>query len=92
MQRASVHDRFVPGGRSGGRARATGTLSIFAAGVLLIALRPFDGRDRIETAGAASVVERIEVFATALEADDGRRIVVRDAPITDGNILKHLPG
>ena len=68
-----------------------GTLSNFAAGVLLIALRPFNVGDRIEVAGTSGVVRRIEVFATVLEAEGGRRIVVPNASITGGNIVNHSP-
>ncbi len=63
-----------------------GTLSGFAAGVLLIALRPFRVGDRIEAAGVTGVVEEIRVFATTIRAGDGKKVVVPNASIMGGNI------
>lgn len=66
-----------------------GTLSNIAAGVMLIALRPFQVGDRIEAAGAKGVVQEIRVFATTLRADDDRLIIIPNASIAGGIIAKH---
>ncbi len=66
-----------------------GTLSNFASGVLLIALRPFSVGDRIEAAGVCGVVEQIQVFATTIKAEDGKRIIIPNASLTGGNIVNH---
>ncbi len=66
-----------------------GTLSNFAAGVILIALRPFKVGDRIDTAGVNGTVSKIHVFATTLLADGGRRIIVPNASMIGGNITNH---
>ena len=66
-----------------------GTLSNFASGVILIALRPFTVGDRIDAAGVSGVVARIQVFATTIEADGGKKIIVPNASITGGNITNH---
>lgn len=63
-----------------------GTLSNLAAGVILIALRPFKMGDRIEAAGVSGVVTEIKVFATTLKAADDRRIIIPNASLTGGNI------
>ena len=64
-----------------------GTLSDLAAGIMLIALRPFKVGDRIEVAGASGIVRHIHVFATILETEDDKRtIIVPNARITGSNI------
>lgn len=65
------------------------TLSNFAAGVILIALRPFIVGDRIDAAGVSGVVSEIRVFATTLAAEDGKTIIVPNAAIVGGNISKY---
>lgn len=66
-----------------------GTLSNFASGILLIALRPFKVGDRIEGAGVKGVVTEIRVFATTVAADEGKRIFVPNAALTNGNITNY---
>ena len=66
-----------------------GTLGNLASGVLLISLQPFKVGDRIEAAGAGGVVEGVHVFATTLRTNDGIRIIVPNASITNGNITNH---
>jgi len=65
------------------------TLSNFAAGVILIALRPFNVGDRDDAAGVSGVVSEIRVFATTLAAEDGKTIIVPNAAIVGGNISKY---
>ncbi len=69
-----------------------GTLSNFAAGVILIALRPFNVGDRVDAAGVSGVVSEIRVFATTLDAEDGKTIIVPNATIVGGNIFKYSTG
>lgn len=66
-----------------------GALSNFAAGVILIAFRPFKVGDRIDAAGVSGVVTEIRVFATTLAAKDGKRIIVPNAAITSGNVSNY---
>jgi len=66
-----------------------GTLGNLASGMLLISLEPFKVGDRIDTAGAAGVVESIHVFATTLRTDDGKQVIVPNASVTGGNITNH---
>ena len=68
-----------------------GTLSNFAAGMVLIALRPFNVGDRIQAAGVEGVVARVNVFATTLRAADERMIIVPNASITGGTITTFPP-
>lgn len=66
-----------------------GTLSNLAAGVLLIALRPFNVGDRIDAAGVSGVVKQIQVFATTIESEDHKKIIIPNASITNGIITRH---
>lgn len=66
-----------------------GALSNLAAGVMLIILRPFNVGDRIEAAGVAGVVARIQVFATTIKPEDGKRIIIPNASLTGGNITNY---
>lgn len=58
-----------------------GTLSNFAAGVMLLVFRPFRVGDYVEAAGAEGSVLEIGVFATALDSLDNVRIVLPNAAI-----------
>ncbi len=52
------------------------TLSHFAAGVMLVTLRPFEVGDSIEGAGVTGVVESIGIFSTTLLTRDNLKITV----------------
>lgn len=64
-----------------------GSLSNFAAGVMLIVFRPFKVGDYIEAAGTAGVVEEIMVFSTKLKSPDNKQIFVPNGAIFGGNIV-----
>jgi small conductance mechanosensitive channel len=66
-----------------------GSLSNFAAGVLLILFRPFKEGDYIEAAGTAGIVEQIMMFATQLRTPDNKRIIVPNSSVTGGNIVNY---
>lgn len=64
-----------------------GNLSNFAAGVLIVFLRPFRRGDLIGTTGGIEgVVDEIQAFSTLLNTSDGRRVIVPNATLT-GNPL-----
>ena len=63
-----------------------GSLSNFAAGVMLIIFKPFRVGDAIEAGGAAGTVEEIQIFNTVINAPDNRRVIVPNAKITGDNI------
>jgi len=63
-----------------------GSLSNFAAGVMLIVFRPFNAGDFIEAAGTSGIVEELAVFATTLRTPDNKTITVPNGSITAGNI------
>ncbi len=66
-----------------------GSLSNFAAGVMIILFRPFKVGDYVEGGGTEGVVLEILIFATILRTRDNKRIVVPNAAMTDGNIVNH---
>ena len=64
-----------------------GSLSNFAAGVMIIVFRPFKVGDFIEAAGTAGVVEEVRIFNTLLRTPDNREIIVPNGQIYDGTIV-----
>jgi small conductance mechanosensitive channel len=66
-----------------------GSLSNFASGVLIIALRPFKAGEYIEAAGTAGVVDSVQIFATTLTTPDNKVVVVPNSAILDGNIVNY---
>ena len=68
-----------------------GTLSNFAAGVMLLFFRPFRVGDYVDTGGTAGTVEEIGVFATTLKSPDNVKIVVPNSKVY-GEIIKNFNG
>ena len=66
-----------------------GALSNLAAGVMLIALRPFNVGDRIDAAGVSGVVSHIQVFATTIQAENQKKFIIPNATLTGGIITNH---
>ncbi len=66
-----------------------GSLSNFAAGVMIIALRPFKVGDFIEAGGIVGAVEAVSIFATELKTPDNKKIIVPNSAITSGNITNY---
>jgi len=66
-----------------------GSLSNFAAGVMLVFFRPFKTGDIIEAAGITGVVEQINIFNTLLRTPDNREIIVPNGQIYEGTIINY---
>ena len=66
-----------------------GSLSNFAAGVMLILFRPFKVGDRVDAGGAAGVIVEVQMFATVFRTGDNRRIIVPNSAITGGSITNY---
>jgi len=64
-----------------------GSLSNFAAGVLMIIFRPFKVGDFIEGAGVLGTVEEIQIFTTRLSSPDNRAVIVPNSKIMSDNIV-----
>ena len=68
-----------------------GTLSNFAAGVMLLFFRPFKLGDFIDAAGTTGTVVEIGVFATTLKSPDNVKIVVPNSQVY-GATIKNFNG
>ena len=58
-----------------------GTLSNFAAGVMLLVFRPFKIGDYVEVAGTAGTVQEIGIFSTTLHTPDNVKIIVPNSSV-----------
>ena len=58
-----------------------GTLSSFAAGVMLLVFRPFKVDDYVVAAGTEGTVEEIDLFSTRLNTMDNRHLIVPNSEI-----------
>ncbi|MDP0499074.1 MAG: mechanosensitive ion channel [Verrucomicrobiota bacterium JB022] len=63
-----------------------GSLSNFAAGVMLIIFRPFKSGQFVEAGGVTGVVEEIKVFQTYMRTGDNKQIIVPNSNIVNSNI------
>ena len=63
-----------------------GTLSNFAAGVLMLVFRPFKVGDVVNAGGVTGKVNEIDLFTTTLDTPDNRRIIVPNSSISGGTI------
>ncbi|MBN7798470.1 mechanosensitive ion channel family protein [Parahaliea mediterranea] len=66
-----------------------GSLSNFAAGVMLIIFRPFTKGDFVEAAGASGVIDSINIFTTTLTTPDNKEVVVPNGAILSNNITNY---
>lgn len=66
-----------------------GSLSNFAAGVLMIIFKPFKVGDYVDGGGASGVVHKIEIFTTTLKSPDNKTIIVPNAKIGAGSIVNY---
>lgn len=63
-----------------------GTLSNFAAGVMLLIFRPYRVGDQIAVGGQSGKVDEIDLFSTTLDTGDNRRIFVPNGSIFGSTI------
>ena len=66
-----------------------GSLSNFAAGILMIIFKPFKVGDYIEGGGAAGTVEEVGIFVTELKSPDNKKVIVPNAKLTGDNIVNY---
>lgn len=66
-----------------------GSLSNFAAGVMLIMFRPFKTGDFVEAGGVSGVVETIAVFSTTMRTGDNKEVIVPNGQIYSGTIINY---
>ena len=66
-----------------------GSLSNFAAGVLLLIFKPFKIDDFVEGGGATGVVKEIYIFTTTLVTVDNKRVIVPNSKMMGDNITNY---
>jgi small conductance mechanosensitive channel len=66
-----------------------GSLSNFAAGVLIVLFRPYRVGDYIEGAGISGSVEQVQILTTVLKTPDNKRIIVPNGQIMDSIITNY---
>ncbi|MEK6167898.1 small-conductance mechanosensitive channel MscS [Vibrio cholerae] len=66
-----------------------GSLSNFAAGVLIVAFRPFKSGDYVEIGGVACSVDSIQIFQTVLKSPDNKMVVVPNSAVIGGAITNY---
>ncbi|MEJ2581352.1 MAG: mechanosensitive ion channel [Acidobacteriota bacterium] len=66
-----------------------GTLSNFAAGVMLLVFRPFKIGDLVEVGGELGVIEAIGIFTTIMNSLDNKKIIQPNAQIFSGTIVNY---
>jgi small conductance mechanosensitive channel len=64
-----------------------GSLSNFAAGVLIIIFRPFKVGDMVEGAGVFGRVEEIQLFTTTIITPDNATVIVPNTKLSGDNII-----
>ncbi|WP_045784783.1 small-conductance mechanosensitive channel MscS [Chania multitudinisentens] len=64
-----------------------GSLSNFAAGVLLVAFRPLRAGEFVDLGGVTGTVDQVQIFSTTLRTPDNKIIVVPNGKIISGNII-----
>ncbi|CUX96935.1 small-conductance mechanosensitive channel MscS [Candidatus Doolittlea endobia] len=66
-----------------------GSLSNFAAGVLLVIFRPLKVGEYVDLGGAVGTVNQVHIFTTTLHTTDNKIIVVPNGKIIAGNIINY---
>ncbi|EGR0308363.1 TPA: small-conductance mechanosensitive channel MscS [Vibrio cholerae] len=66
-----------------------GSLSNFAAGVLIVAFRPFKSGDYVEIGGIVGFVDSIQIFQTVLKSPDNKMVVVPNSAVIGGAITNY---
>ncbi len=66
-----------------------GSLSNFAAGVLIVTFRPIRVGDYFEGAGTAGTVEQIQIFSTTAKTPDNKVIIIPNGKLLSDNIVNY---
>ncbi len=63
-----------------------GTLSNFAAGVMLLVFRPFKVGDFVDAGGVMGTIEEIDLFTTDMKTPDNKRVIVPNSSVFGSTI------
>ena len=66
-----------------------GSLSNFAAGILLVIFRPFRIGHFIQGGGETGTVEEITLFTTQIVTPDNRTVIIPNAKLTGDNVINY---
>jgi small conductance mechanosensitive channel len=66
-----------------------GTLSNFAAGVMLLVFRPFKVGDLVEVGGQLGVIQAIGIFTTTMNSLDNKRVIQPNSQVFSGTIINY---
>ena len=66
-----------------------GSLSNFAAGILIVLFRPYRAGDYVEAAGIGGTVEQVQILTTVLRTSDNKQIIVPNSQIMDSIITNY---
>lgn len=66
-----------------------GSLSNFAAGVMLIMFKPFKVGDFVEIAGTKGTVTDVEIFNTVIDTPDNIKTIIPNSHVTGANITNY---
>ena len=66
-----------------------GSLSNFAAGVLIVLFRPYKVGDWIEGGGVSGAVEEVQILTTVLKTGDNKRVVIPNSQIMGSTITNY---
>jgi small conductance mechanosensitive channel len=66
-----------------------GSLSNFAAGVLIVLFRPYKVGDWIEGAGVSGTVEEVQILTTVLKTGDNKRVIIPNSQIMGSTITNY---
>ncbi len=66
-----------------------GSLSNFAAGVLIVLFRPYKVGDFVEAAGIAGTIEQVQILTTILKTPDNKQIIVPNSQIMNSIITNY---
>jgi small conductance mechanosensitive channel len=66
-----------------------GSLSNFAAGVLIVVFRPYRVGDWVEAAGISGSVEQVQILTTVLKTGDNKQIIVPNSQIMNSIITNY---
>ncbi len=66
-----------------------GSLSNFAAGVLIIIFRPFKVGDFVEAGGSSGTVKEITILTTVMTMIDNKKVIMPNSKIMNGTIVNY---
>jgi small conductance mechanosensitive channel len=66
-----------------------GSLSNFAAGIVLIVTKPFRVGDVVQASGVSGVIEEVQLFSTVIRTADNETVIIPNGTITSANITNY---